>query len=66
MNTYLFLEWWYTRSETADLKVMAVMEEQLKNLSYKSTVQSRFSDTKFSDNLWFSDYFAKTIFQFNT
>ena len=25
-------------------------------------VQSRFSDIKFSDNLWFSDYFEKTIF----
>ena len=25
-----------------------------------------FSDIKFSDNLWFSDYFAKTIFQFTT
>ena len=36
-----------------------------------STVQSRFSDIKFSDNLWFSDYkeslyFTKTIFQFTT
>ena len=30
------------------------------------TVQSRFSDIKFSDNLWFSDYFSKTIFQFTT
>ena len=29
---------------------------------YTSTVQSRFSEIKFSDNLWFSDYFAKTIF----
>ena len=29
------------------------------------TVQSRFSDIKFSDNLWFSDYFVKTNFQFN-
>ena len=28
------------------------------------TVQSRFSDIKFIDNLWFSDYFAKTIFKF--
>ena len=27
------------------------------------TVQSRFSDNKFSDNLWFSDYFTKNIFQ---
>ena len=27
-----------------------------------STVQSRFSDIKFSDNLWFSDYFSKNIF----
>ena len=27
-----------------------------------STVQSRFSDIKFSDNLWFSDYFTKTVF----
>ena len=25
-------------------------------------MQSRFSDIKFSDNLWFSDYFAKTFF----
>ena len=34
---------------------------------YSNTVQSRFSDIKFSDNLWFSDYFAKTIqFQFTT
>ena len=31
-----------------------------------TTVQSRFSDVEFSDNLWFSDYFAKTIFQFAT
>ena len=31
-----------------------------------STVQSRFSDIKSSDNLWVSDYFAKTIFQFAT
>ena len=30
------------------------------------TVQSRFSDIKFSDNLWFSDYFVITIFQFTT
>ena len=30
------------------------------------TVQSRFSDIKFSDNLWFSDYFTKTVFQFTT
>ena len=28
------------------------------------TVHSWFSDIKFSDNLWFSDYFTKTIFQF--
>ena len=33
---------------------------------YLGTVQSRFSDIKFSDNLWFGDYFAKTIFQFTT
>ena len=43
----------------------------LKILKYKTlkndnTVQSRFSDFKFSDNLWFSDYFAKTIFQITT
>ena len=31
-----------------------------------NTVQSQFSDVKFSDNLWFSDYFPKTIFQFTT
>ena len=30
-------------------------------LSSFYTVQSRFSDIKFSDNLWFSDYFSKTI-----
>ena len=30
---------------------------------YNFTVQSRFSDNKFSDNLWFSDYFSKTNFQ---
>ena len=30
------------------------------------TVQSRFSDIKFSDNLWFSDYFTKTVFHFTT
>ena len=24
------------------------------------------SDFKFGDNLWFNDYFAKTIFQFTT
>ena len=36
------------------------------NLSkFNTCVQSRFSDIKFSDNLWFSDYFTKTIFQFN-
>ena len=29
-----------------------------------SAVQSWFSDIKFSDNLWLSDYFSKTIFQF--
>ena len=28
----------------------------------QSTMQSRFSDIKFSDNLWISDYFTKTIF----
>ena len=33
---------------------------------FECTVQSRFSDIKFSDNLWFSDYFANTIFQFTT
>ena len=27
-------------------------------------VQSQFSDIKFSDTLWFSDYFTKTVFQF--
>ena len=31
-----------------------------------NTVQSRFSDIKFMDNLWFSDFFSKTIFQFTT
>ena len=31
-----------------------------------NTVQSRFSDIEFSDNLWFSDYFSKTSFQFTT
>ena len=35
------------------------------------TVQSwfsdiEFSDTKFSDSLWFNDYFSKTIFQFTS
>ena len=34
-----------------------------KTAALKDTVQSRFSDIKFSDNLWFSDYFSKTIFQ---
>ena len=38
--------------------------KQTSNYSYR--VQSRFSDIKFSDNLWFSDYFTKTIFQFTT
>ena len=33
---------------------------------FQGTVQSRFSDIKLSDNLWFSDYFSKTIFQFTT
>ena len=28
------------------------------------TVQSRFSDIEFSDNLWFSDYFTKKHFSF--
>ena len=28
---------------------------------YKNTVQSRFSDIKFSDNLQFSDYIQKTV-----
>ena len=32
----------------------------------QSTVQSLFSHIKFSDNLWFSDYFSKTIFQSTT
>ena len=27
-----------------------------------STVQSRFSDIKFSDDLWFSEYFSKTFY----
>ena len=38
--------------------------EKLRTVSNVYTVQSRFSDTKFSYNLWISDYFAKTIFQF--
>ena len=29
--------------------------------SILSTVQSRISDIKFSDNLWFSDYFSTTM-----
>ena len=29
-----------------------------------TAVQSWFIDIRFSDNLWISDYFAKTIFQF--
>ena len=36
-----------------------------KNIVQKvCTVQFRFSDIKFNDSLWFSDYFAKNIFQF--
>ena len=31
-----------------------------------NAVQSRFSDIKFTNNLWFSDYFSSTIFQFTT
>ena len=34
------------------------------NSTVQHSVQSQFSDIKFSDNLWFSDYFTKTIFQF--
>ena len=36
------------------------------SLKYQITVQSRFSDITFSDNLYVSDYFSKTIFQFTT
>ena len=35
-------------------------------LSISTTVQSWFNDIKFVDNLWFSDYCTKTIFQFTT
>ena len=42
------------------LKICLVVKQ------YVVTVQPRFSDIKFSDNLLFSDYFAKTIFQFTT
>ena len=34
--------------------------------NWLGTVQSWFSDIKFSDNLWLIDYFSKTIFQFTT
>ena len=37
------------------------MYEQVE-FTYLHTVQSRFSDILFSDNLRFSDYFTKTIF----
>ena len=30
--------------------------------NYIHTVQFRFSDIKFSDNLWFSDYFQRPFF----
>ena len=33
---------------------------------FEITVQSRSSDIKFSDNLRFSDYFTKTVFQSTT
>ena len=46
------------RPETMAEAIWAVLQE--------GTVQSRFSDIKFSDNLGFSDYFSKTIFQFTT
>ena len=47
------------------------LRDILKVLKYKTlkndnTVQPRVSDIKSSDNLWFSDYFTKTIFQFTT
>ena len=33
---------------------------------HNDTVKSGVRDTKFSDNLWFSDYFTKTVFPFTT
>ena len=33
------------------------------NVNIKKYLQSWFSDIKSNDNLWFRDYFAKTIFQ---
>ena len=33
----------------------------LRMKNYSNTVQSRFSDFKFSDNLWFSDYHSGLI-----
>ena len=45
-----------------------ILEQSSKALDslFSGTVQSRFSDIKFSDNLSFSDYFTKTVFQFTT
>ena len=37
-----------------------------KDKTTEYAVQSQFSDVKISDNLWFSIYFTKTIFQFTT
>ena len=42
--------------------VFSIPTSQKNQLVLPSTVQSWFSDIKFSDNLWFSDYFTKTFF----
>ena len=46
--------------------VFSIPTSQKNQLVLPSTVQSWFSDIKFSDNLWFSDYFTKTVFHFTT
>ena len=56
---------------TQDLKLIAKKVNwffyNFTRYSYNfSTVPSWFSDIEFSDNLWFSDYFLKTIIQFTT
>ena len=56
---------WLFRYDILDI-VKEQFDANRKEWKFYHTVQSRFSEIKFSDNLWFSDYFSKTIFQFTT
>ena len=60
MNTYDRL---YEYSQM--IKVLSIYDK-LCIYSQMGAVLSQFGDIKFNDNLWFSEYFSKTIFQFTT